>query len=277
MKNCRIQDFRLLKEIGKGSFGKIILSTHRKTDQKLAIKYIDLTVDGSDLILVQNEIDIHKQLMHPNIISMYAIIDEAKSCNRMFLILEHMEANDLWHFMNNPVTLLQSINVLKQLTNALIYCHSKYIMHRDVKLENVLFDPAANVAKLIDFGLAGRFKTPLTPKKYIICGTTEYQAYEMVCKEEYDERVDIWALGVLFYELLINESPFNGNTHLEIYKNIKTKKLKPDVLSYSIYSVDLWSILSGLLEKDPDFRLSLRDILVKANLLIEKIEMYPCV
>jgi serine/threonine protein kinase len=261
----------LQSQIGKGSFGKIILANCKDTNHTVAIKYIDLQAEGSEKELVENEIKLHKQLIHPNIISLYSVIDESESCKRMFLIMEYYDARDLWHYLETPLTMWQSTNVLKQLTHAVNYCHNNKIMHRDVKLENVLYHHDDNIAKLLDFGFAITFETPHTPRGYMFCGTTEYQAYEMACLEKYDERVDNWAMGIIYYELITQKSPYSGDTMIETYKNIRTKELTSDNIE-NVFKDEMWNIISGLLNKDVDERTTLDYLLKDVDSLIAKIE-----
>jgi len=269
MSICNIYNFKLKKQIGKGSFGKIILANHRDTKQIVAIKYINLK--GSDKKSVENEINLHKCLIHPNIVSLYNVIDESDINNYMYLIMEFFDAKDLWYHLDSSLNIWQSTNIIKQLTHAVKYCHNNKIMHRDIKLENVLYSPSTNIAKLLDFGFARTFETPFTPRDYLFCGTIEYQAYEMACLRKYDERVDIWAIGIIYYELISHLSPYSANTMIETYENIKTKKLTSDIIP-NIFKDEIWIIITGLLDKKIEKRTTLDDLLKEVNLLIIKIE-----
>jgi aurora kinase len=271
MYNCKLEDFKIYEDIGKGTYGKIHLAKY--LDHEVAIKYIDLTIKGSKLKFATSEIEIHQTLIHPNIIALYASIDDSKH-NKMYIVMEYMNAHDLWYYIEHPLNIYQVTSVLKNVAYALSYCHENNIMHRDVKLENVLYVPAKNIVKLLDFGFARTFKTACTPEPYMYCGTIEYQAYEMVDGKPYDERVDIWAMGVIYYELATLDSPFGGDTSIETCRNIKTKKLTPDLLAGQMFELEIWDIVLGLLERDVKLRMSIHELLFNVEPLLKKIEIW---
>jgi len=130
--------------------------------------------------------------------------------------------------------------------------HKKGLIHRDLKPENILLDESLNV-KLCDFGWsAQKSKTRMT-----FCGTYEYMAPEIFAHKRYDEKIDIWSLGILLYELIHGHSPFRGESSIHIYKNILKNeyKFKSDI---DPYAKDL---ISKILKIKPEERLQLNDII----------------
>lgn len=137
---------------------------------------------------------------------------------------------------------------------AIGYLHAKGIVHRDLKLENVLVDQKGYI-KIIDYGLAKMLKD--TEEATSFCGTPEYLAPEMVTQEGHDKAVDWWAIGVLMYEMLIGVTPFfNKNKNMLLTKIKNSKVIFPDRKKYKIdYSDDLMDIINKLLDKNKSTRL----------------------
>ena len=141
-----------------------------------------------------------------------------------------------------------------QLCHAIGYLHSKGIVHRDLKLENILVDQDGYL-KIIDYGLAKILSENQEATSF--CGTPEYLAPEMVSQLGHDKAVDWWALGVLIYEMLIGVTPFfNKNKNMLLTKIKNSKVVFPDRRKYKIdYSDDIMGLINSLLEKDKNKRL----------------------
>lgn len=141
-----------------------------------------------------------------------------------------------------------------QMIMAIGYLHSKGIVHRDLKLENVLVDQKGYI-KIIDYGLAKMLKD--TEEATSFCGTPEYLAPEMVTQQGHDKAVDWWAIGVLMYEMLIGVTPFfNKNKNMLLTKIKNSKVIFPDRKKYKIdYSDEMMDIIGKLLDKDKTTRL----------------------
>ena len=144
----------------------------------------------------------------------------------------------------------------RQVVQSIHYCHQRNVTHRDIKLENILLDETKQRVKLIDFG----FSTCLPHDKKIklFCGTPSYMAPEIVAKVEYSgPPADIWALGVLLFALLCGKFPFKGSNDKELYNAIRFNDLVlPDHVS-----APARFFIQKLFQKEPDKRLSARDIL----------------
>lgn len=138
--------------------------------------------------------------------------------------------------------------IFKQLTQAVEYCHSKSICHRDIKLENIIIDDSLNL-KLIDFG----FAAVVSKSKYLnfFCGTPSYMPPEIVQKKEYlGFNADVWCLGILLYTLLCGSFPFRGINEKELYVKIsKGEYYKPSYLSLN--EID---VLNSILKVKPEER-----------------------
>eukprot|EP01084_Bolivina_argentea_P214843 364695_1 len=185
-------------KLGSGGFAVVRKAKHRPTGIVFALKVINKkNLDKDDLVILETEISIMRQLSHPNIVKFYGIFD---SRSKMCVVLELLEGGELFdriiekgHFSEK-----NAASVFRDMINTLIYMHDKSIVHRDIKPENFVFATKANDSpiKLIDFGLAGscldgELKTP--------CGTPNYVAPEILRRSKYGTQSDMWSIGVILY------------------------------------------------------------------------------
>ena len=157
---------------------------------------------------------------------------------------------------------LLAAKIMKQLLNAVYYLHTQRIVHRDLKPENIMLTnpPKDDVfeIKLIDFGAATNFTPGKKISKFI--GTAYYIAPE-VLKENYDEKCDVWSCGVILYILLCGYPPFNGNTNLDIYHNIRTKNPSFNGEEWEEISKEAIDLIKNMLNKNPIKRFSAKSCL----------------
>lgn len=172
----------------------------------------------------------------------------------MHLVLEYAKKGNLFVYLKKRSKLSESEikRLFKQVCEAVAYLHGKRIIHRDLKPENILLDSEKN-AKLCDFGwsaLKSRVRTTF-------CGTYEYMAPEIFSYQRYDEKVDIWSLGILLYELLHGYSPFRGNDAVDVYRNILERKIsfKADIDPLAK------KLIKSILKNKPQDRMSIDSIL----------------
>lgn len=239
------------KVIGIGSYGKVRAAWHRLTGGKVAIKTYDKSklTDPAHWKRVHSEIKIMEQISHPRIARMFEAIETPK---RMHLIMECLDGGNLCTFVKAKKRLSEdeSKRIFFQIVQATEYLHSYGISHRDVKLENVLFDGDKNI-KLIDFG----FSTVCQHGKRlkVFCGTPSYMAPEIVRRTEYEGKpVDIWSLGILLYALLCGCFPFRAKSYPDLYRRISRG-------TFSIpeeFSPPVKDILRQLLEVDVSQRVT---------------------
>lgn len=246
-----VGNYSLGRLIGKGSFGKVYLATHKLTNgSKVVLK--SANKDDSNLA---REIHHHRQFIHPHIARLYEVIVTE---NLVWLVLEYCPGDELYNYLLNhgalPVAKVQKI--FTQLVGAVAYVHNSSCVHRDLKLENILLDKNENV-KLCDFGFTREYEGKASYLQ-TFCGTVCYSAPEMLKGEKYaGEKVDIWSLGVILYALLCGELPFDeDDDNLTRTKILSTEPKWPDHLT-----PDARSLLGVLLSKRPIIRPSLSDIL----------------
>jgi len=244
------------KVLGQGSFGKVRLAWQRLAGTKVAIKSYEKSkmTEPQHWKRVQQEIKLMEKLNHPHIIQMLEMIDSPK---RIHIVMEHAGGGNLCTYVKQRKRLAEpeARKIFIQLLLGIEYMHDLGIIHRDIKLENVLFDDDRNM-KLVDFGFSVACRDPNKRLK-IFCGTPSYMAPEIVQRQEYLGRpVDVWSLGVLLYACLCGCFPFTAKSYPELYKKIAAAQLRfPDHLSHASQN-----LLRRMLHPDPTKRLSLARI-----------------
>ncbi|KAI3650631.1 hypothetical protein MP228_004112 [Amoeboaphelidium protococcarum] len=252
------EDFTFYKVLGKGNYGKVMLATYKDGDGRyFAVKIIKKSslIDDEALDHILSENRVLQQLSHPFLVKLYCSFQTA---DRLYFVMEYISGGELFfhigrekRFSEERVRFYAGEIVL-----ALQYLHSKGIVYRDLKLENILIDSEGHV-KITDFGLVkegiGYGDTTST-----FCGTPEYLSPEILEDENYGKDVDWWALGVVLYELLCGRPPFynggggGGGQNMErLFYNI----LHQTIVYPSTLSVEARDLLSGLLSRDPSTRL----------------------
>ncbi|THU93334.1 Pkinase-domain-containing protein [Dendrothele bispora CBS 962.96] len=199
-----IGNYTLGKVIGEGAYGKVRLGTHRLTGIKVAIKQIPKALSAS----LTREIHHHRQLHHPHVTQMYEVIATE---NNIWIVTELCSGGELFDYLAEKGRLSEEETkfVFGQLCLAVAYLHDKGIVHRDLKLENVLLDEHCRV-KLGDFGFTREFERGGLMETF--CGTTGYAAPEMLSGKKYQgPEVDVWSLGVILYCLLTGMLPFDDD------------------------------------------------------------------
>ncbi|CAF1010654.1 unnamed protein product [Rotaria sordida] len=253
-RQMKIGKYFLERTIGKGSFAVVKLATHCDTHQKVAIKIIDKSrLNPNDHKKLEREIVVMKSLIHPYIIRLYEVME---SKNLIYLVTEYAANGELLDLLIREKRLSEAKakEKFRQLVLAVEYIHSKNIVHRDLKTENLLLDARGNI-KVADFGFANTFK-PNT-KLQTFCGSPPYAAPELFqCLPYSPEKVDVWSLGVLLYVFVCGHLPFDSNNLAELRKRVLVGQFR---LPFYISS-DCSSLISHMLTVDPEQRYTINDI-----------------
>ena len=221
-------DFESLedKSIGKGGFGSVWKVRHKITKQIFAIKVInkDSIVKQNMVEQTNREIEIMYKLDHPHIIKLYSHFEDDED---FCLIMQIASKGQLYSIIKRLKRLDQrtAAQYMREVISAIKYLHTRNppIIHRDIKPENILLDQEGR-CKLADFGWSNFEEGNKFRETY--CGTPEYLAPEMVTKSGHNESVDIWALGVLLFEMLTGRTPFNfTGDRIQLFNNIKTLRI----------------------------------------------------
>ena len=242
------------KNIGEGAFSSVRLVRLLSNNKLYAMKEIDLTVINKDHIgNLKEEIKIHQSLKHPNIIRFEDCFQDG---TMVYIQLEYAENGSLFFFIDpdNGLDEKLAFKFFYQTSMAFEYIHSKGIMHRDLKPENILLTKNFDI-KLCDFGWAKTFKE--SKEDNVICGTFEYMPPEIVFEQPHTYKVDVWALGILLYELLHGKPPFKANSLDEIRECFRQQT---ELHFEKHTSAEARSLLIQLLQIDPEKRISLEKV-----------------
>ncbi|XP_074603308.1 MAP/microtubule affinity-regulating kinase 3-like isoform X1 [Brevipalpus obovatus] len=247
--------YRLSKTIGKGNFAKVKLGKHMPTGIEVAIKIIDKSVlNQSSLQKLFREVRIMKMLDHPNIVKLYQVIETEKT---LYLVMEYASGGEVFDYLvaHGRMKEKEARAKFRQIVSAVQYCHSKRIIHRDLKAENLLLDSEMNI-KIADFGFSNEFNPG--QKLDTFCGSPPYAAPELFQGKKYDgPEVDVWSLGVILYTLVSGSLPFDGQNLKELRERVLRGKYR--IPFYM--STDCENLLKKFLVLNPTKRASLETIM----------------
>jgi len=207
------------ERIGSGTFATVKRCTRKSDKKEFAVKIIDKRhLTGRELVGLKDEIRILKSMEFPHVISMIDVFDDGR---RVKMVLELCEGGDLFdQILKSPKRHFEEAKcarITAIIARSLKYLHDHYVVHRDLKPENILFTKD-NVLKVTDFGLAHYLKLP--PSLHVMhtcCGTPHYVAPEIITKNEYNYKCDMWSLGVILYIMLSGYQPFNSHSIHAMY------------------------------------------------------------
>ena len=255
--------YKFIKLLGEGSFGKAYLCQNLQDDSDCVIKQIILdNLDQKEKDETLNEVIILRKVDHSNIIKFLDVFTRTKPNNSLNIVTEYADGGDLSQKLKRlkhkkiPLTEKEILNYLVQICLALNHIHKKKIIHRDLKSGNV-FLTKSGLVKLGDFGIAKGFKNTWE-KAQTKVGTPYYLSPEIINCKPYDSKSDIWALGVLIYEMMTFKMPFNASSLPSLsLKIIKGYYQAPP----PSYSKDLIELVKKCLSLEPNNRPSAESIL----------------
>lgn len=252
--NWSLIDFEIGKSLGHGKFGNVYLAREKRSRCLVALKVLckqQLKKQSCDIM--KREITNQIKLIHPNILRLYDFFEDEE---RVYMIMEYAAQGDLYNQMKNQDSKRfppEKVAIyIKQLASAIEWCHKKKIVHRDIKLENVLLMKDETL-KLCDFGWSARIPSK-SKRRGSIVGTLDYLSPEMVASEPHSYELDIWTLGVITYEMLIGETPFLHKTYKGTYDRIKRVDVKfPEWFN----DKEAQSFITSMLQRQPECRIPL--------------------
>eukprot|EP00826_Nyctotherus_ovalis_P030732 TRINITY_DN2453_c0_g4_i4.p1 TRINITY_DN2453_c0_g4~~TRINITY_DN2453_c0_g4_i4.p1 ORF type:complete len:383 (+),score=90.52 TRINITY_DN2453_c0_g4_i4:881-2029(+) len=243
--------------LGKGTFGKVNLAVHKLSGKLVAIKSLhkNYLSNSKNHERFKNEIEILRNLKHKNVLRLYETFSTE---DYLVLVMELCSGGDLLSYVRKRRKVPEELAkvTFRQIMEGLRYCHSKGIIHCDIKLDNILLDEYGHV-KVGDFGVSKK----VDKGKYLIgkCGTPIYIAPEVLDgKEGYEgERIDVWSAGVVLYAMIYGDFPFKADSIPELEKVILAGK-------YSLTNVasrELNDLLKRILRSNPEERITIPEIL----------------
>ena len=257
--------YKKIKDLGSGSYGSVYKAKNLVMDNIVAIKMIEKVQENMvDDLEIKNEVNILKALSHPNIVKIYEFFDTAIY---YYIVTEYCKNGELFSYITNIYNEKQLSVLFYQVFSGLCYLHEKKILHRDLKLENIMVsEKEKDIAtgdeyfwiKIIDFGTAKIFQKNKTEKTVI--GSSYYIAPE-VLRQKKKKKCDTWSVGVILFMTLAGFAPFDGDNDEEIIRRIKLGKYNKNDQRYVKHSQEVRDLVSKLLEKNIDKRLSAKEAL----------------
>jgi serine/threonine protein kinase len=249
-----INEFELIRVLGSGGYSTVNLARHLSTGKKYAIKCAGKYKNGKDISdRTMTEIEVLCKFNHRSIIRVSGWFEDIDT---IYIVLQYVPGRDLAKFFKKKLPSKENLAyIMKQIVSGVGYCHYKGVIHRDMKLENILIDGKLKI-KLTDFGLCAVKNNDDEFFRHQV-GTARYTAPELLLKGGYNESIDVWGIGIIFFLLLTGEYPFNGSERKKIFSRIINKHI-----DYSQYDLnkDEIHLLKRLLCKDPRHRIQLDDI-----------------
>ena len=250
--------YKIIKLLGEGTYGAVYLAENNFTKEQVAMKKI--SKNSEDLLSdveIMNEVEILKSLDHPDIVKIYEFY---KTDNYYYIIMEFCTGGELYDVINDEFSETEIAVIFKQILSGLAYLHSHNIVHRDLKLENILISDTeiSNKQeklfdiKIIDFGTAKIFDP--NQKNKAIVGSSLYIAPE-VLEKKYGQECDLWSAGVILYMFIVGHAPFEGATDKIIMEKVKLGKYPRTEERWNNSSKEVRDLISKLLVLDPKKRI----------------------
>lgn len=252
-------DYQLNNKLGSGAYGEVFLGINKITKVEVAIKAINKEKTAAFAHIIKSEIEILAQMDSPYIVKQLAIYEDDQN---YYIVLEYCNGGELLYSLEhrkrtkNPYKEWELAKIMKQILKSIDYLHHRNVCHRDLKLENYMFQnkDSKPSLKLIDFGLAVKMdnNSYLTQDKI---GTPYYMAPEVLIGK-YGLQCDMWSAGIILYALISGSMPFYGSNNQMVYRKILEDQPQFNGQAWDEISADAKDLVNLLLIKNPHFRLT---------------------
>ena len=249
--------------LGSGAYGQVLKAVNKVTGAISAVKIVSKeAMDGKSETRLRRELGILQFARHPNLLELYDVFE---TCERIYIVTEYIDGGTLFEFLEEKGFKVEqdvAKKIVQDVAKGLSFLHENGIIHRDLKLENIMLKREGKTsfrAIIIDYGLSC-FLGPEQVSNDPV-GTLKYVAPEIISRLSYREKVDSWSLGVILYILLQGTVPFYGKNDQDVALRILKRHLSFSGEKWSQICPDAVTILSGLLNRKAEKRMSLGEVL----------------
>jgi calcium-dependent protein kinase len=241
------EDYQILEEIGKSSLARVYKAQNRHTEQ---LRVIKVGPANKEEIKRNMEVEILKRLAHPNIIEVYDFYQDSRN---VFIVSEFCAGSELYEVILKRKSFDEkdAAKIMHQLLSAINYCHTNGVVHRDIRPENVIVDSKLDL-KIIDWTTARYFER--SQLMSVVKGVSSYYLSPDVISGVYDEKCDIWSLGVILYVIICGYPPFSGSSTEEIIQKIQIGQFYFPDEEWLAVSDEAKQLIASMLTYDPNSR-----------------------
>ena len=262
--------YEVIEELGKGGMGEVYRVFDKKIEEEVTLKLIrpEIAADRKTIEKFRNELKFARKIAHKNVCRMYDLNEEEGT---PYITMEYVPGENLKSIiaMTKQLSVSTAVNIAKQICEGLAEALRLGVVHRDLKPSNIMIDKEGN-ARILDFGIARSLKAKGINGAGVIIGTPEYMSPEQVEEKEVDQRSDLYALGVILYEMMTGRIPFEGDSALSIALKHKTE-VPPDPREINAQiPEDLSRVILRCMEKDKEKRCQNAEELLSELSKIEK-------
>jgi serine/threonine protein kinase/Tfp pilus assembly protein PilF len=245
--------YEIIELLGRGGMGNVYRVVDKKINEEIALKFLNLAIADEKMIeRFKNELKLARKISHKNICRMYDLGDLD---GIPYITMEYVTGEDLRSMikMTGQLSVGRALSIAKQVCEGLAEAHRLGVVHRDLKPRNIMIDKEGN-ARIMDFGIARSIKVKGITRVGSIIGTPEYMSPEQVKGEKVDRRSDIYSLGIILFEMMTGQVPFEGDTSLSIALKHE-KEIPPDPREFNAQiPKELSRVILRCLEKDKERR-----------------------